>query len=299
MDEPYLIITTSAGVFHLKPSLSKPELILSSNVSCKSGPRGELGFFGIAGIPGTNRVLIAERFKRKKYLFWKKDRTVLHAFDTRMRKFLRRTIVEDCGDVHQITCTDKAVFLTDTAKNRVVLLNLEKMDCIGALNFGPLRRDVNHINAVTTYKNTLYVNLNNRGLYESSIVSIPLLKIENLIKLDDINGFVSERKLRSVTHSHDLQIVENVLYSSDSKRGFVFNVRTEHPIVETVGWVRGLDSDGRHLYVGISKKATRDQRHRKSLTAWVEKYDLHTKQKIETFKIPGCGQVNDIFLYRK
>jgi hypothetical protein len=198
-----------------------------------------------------------------------------------------------CADVHQIAYLEGRVYLTDTAHNRVVIVNSNTGEFVGAINIGSKRKDLNHINAISLSKNRILINLNNRGEKFSEIVSIPNNGF-NFYSQNISDKTTEKIPLTGITHTHDIEEKDGIVWLAASKDGYIFSVNDLEPFARMDGWVRGISFSRESAYVGVSRKADRAERHKNALPGFVEKYDLKSKNRVQSFTIPECGQVNDI-----
>jgi len=290
-----IYITTNNGVFRYNKKTGAEEILR---------PASSLGFFGIDVNPQNGKILAASREKIKLALNSK------HGSDVRLYEIEPEsgtsTLVAELYkvfDVHQIALYQEFVFLTDTTKNRIHVYDLNKKQMHGVLNFGPSRKDVHHINAVTVLGDKLWVGLNNRGESNSALYTITLQSVAELAaQKADVLELGNVRSLSGISHSHDVEPCHGNILVCASHDGFVAQVKDNSKDSEDFtkivsienGFVRGVVCDKEGLWVGVSARAKRSERHRSDLNGEIRLYGWDDKTCLKTVTIEGAGQINDL-----
>lgn len=290
-----VLATTSNGLYEVTfGKATTVSLVSDFRYSTFRRTEEDLGLFGICRIENSSRILVAQRKNKKNTLLPFFGSTYLHILDADSFRYAGGFSVRGCSDVHQIACKDNLLFLTDTAHNRIVVVNLISKKIAKILNFGKYRKDKNHLNSVLAHKDFLLVGLNNRGRELSAIAKIYYNFIEERGKNKLADELAQYYACPEVFHSHDLEQVDDVIYSSSSKDGYVFESLSGRVVQNFDGWIRGITSDKDFIYVGSSPSATRKGRHSSKMDAKVYKVSKATWDIIDVVIIPGCGQLNDL-----
>jgi hypothetical protein len=202
--------------------------------------------------------------------------------------------ISDIHDVHQIDCVKNCVIATDTGKNRLLVFDKTRKKVVQKIVLGKKRADIHHINALLIKDNKLKIGLNNRGNADSQILTLDLSLINNGVKKFDALEKGELYNIDGVVHSHDLEICNNKVLCCSSKEGTVVNTNSSEVLIEQDKWARGLTCTGNYLWLGESVYAKRSERHRTDLSGAIKKYSLTDFTLLESIKMEGAGQVNDI-----
>ncbi|MES0491578.1 MAG: hypothetical protein ABUK01_16400 [Leptospirales bacterium] len=305
-----IFITTNNGVFKYNKKMEKAEELLN--------PSSSLGFFGLGINPRNGKILAASREKIKIALNSKHGSDVrLYEIDPESGNFELVAELYKLFDVHQIAMHKEFVFLTDTTKNKIHVYDLEKQQIHGILNFGSLRKDVHHVNAVSIIEQKLWVGLNNRGETHSELFTIPVeTAIEMAVQKQDLLKVGYIQKLSGIRHSHDVEPCHGKILVCASHDGYVAqlndlktniddspgngelssgNVDDITKIIQIENsFVRGIVCNKEGLWVGVSARAKRSERHRNDLNGEIRLYSWNNKTLIKTVPIQGAGQINDL-----
>jgi len=284
--------TTSRGVFEVDPKQSSPPRKVVDVHRGGFWRRGhKLGFFGLT-TDNAGEIYFAERVRCS----WatKKQRTSVTRLSTDDPSARSDIVIPDCSDVHQIALYEKNLFLTDTAKNRVLVFDLSKRRRRVALNLGPLRKDKNHINALHASTDRLRIGLNNRSFSDSVVIDLPYADIFSGSETIAIDPSDISHRLYGITDTHDLEPVDDRILISASKKGQVFYLDSGEVVFSGGGWVRGLTSDANHIYIGESPNASRKERHNEDLSPTIKKVAKHDLEVLSEQKIDSGGQLNDL-----
>ena|GEM_PF-1545239 len=289
-DHPGLYVTTSGGVVYCRPAAGTIEPAI------ESGTRRWTGFFGIARHPRTGTIWTACRARLGTRRIRKHSTDViLYAIDPRTRRAEPAGEVPDVHDVHQIAVGDDHVFLTDTGLNRIHIWNLTSRSTERIIEVGPVRDDVNHLNALLIEAGYLLVGMNNRGREPAAIMRLPLDVItgadREIIAAEPHADIIP---LTGFEHTHDLEPWRGSLLACASHDGMVLRTAPPEVLFSPGGWVRGLASEGDGLWVGISTPAERADRHSRKLDGDVRFYRAPAWQEEERIHLPGVGQVHDL-----
>ncbi|WP_159309506.1 hypothetical protein [Spiribacter roseus] len=287
-----ILATTSRGVYALDPKQSAaPKKILEVRPRGFWGRRHKLGFFGVASDARSN-VYLAERVQPS----WvtKKQRTSVSCLSCGDLSLKSVVDVPGCSDVHQIAFFKESLFLTDTAKDRVLVFDLAKRCQSVVLNLGSVREDESHINALHASSDRLLIGLNNRSLRDSVVVDLAYSSIFGGDEQMNIEDYGTIHRLCGITDTHDLEPIDGRILCSASKSGKVFDLDSGAIVFSGSGWVRGLTSDVNYIYIGESPRASRKKRHGNELSPMVTKIEKHSLAVVGKQKISAGGQLNDL-----
>jgi hypothetical protein len=284
--------TTSCGVFQLNVQRQDtPRKIFGTRHGGLFRPGHKLGFFGITD-SSSSQVYVAERVRRS----WltKRQTTMLTQFRSSNQKDITRMRIADCSDVHQVAYYNSHIFLSDTAKNRVLVFDLANRRLVSTLNLGSVRSDRNHINALHANETCLFVGLNNRAHQDSAVMEVQYEDIFDEAQDKNIEAIGSCTKLRGITDTHDLEEVDGRILFSASKNGQVLDFQTGEVLFAGEGWVRGITSDGESIYIGASPKASRKERHMSNLSPTITRISKRDLSVTGEWTLHSGGQLNDL-----
>lgn len=295
---PKLLIGTSNKILLLDTKTEQLDILIEREKRKKwfFFDASSKGFFGITQ-SGKEEVIAAAREKLGTAKSGKPSTDViLHKISLSSKSSSIGTAL-DIHDVHQICHYKGKLYLTDTGKNRVVIVEKDSGNTIGLLNVGSARQDINHINAISIEEDTLYVGLNNRGDKEAEILRIPIAQIPeggcDLLS-PELNAEVIV--LPDCYHTHDINLDYGRMMFCASHDGNIHYVNQAKPFYTSSDWVRGLASDEERVWVGVSQKAERGKRHSEDLHGEVVEIDKSNGQELRRIHIQGAGQVNDLLL---
>lgn len=283
-----IYVTTSNGLYIYNETGQKVEKIFQSDDS--------LELFGITYLESESKVIFASRLKAPWYALNKKSRSVsLYSIEYGTSECEYLCTVNRVYDVHQIASTENFIFLTDTSKNRIHVLNLHNNKILKIVNFGKKRKDINHINALCVSANQLLIGLNNRGYKDAEIASIPLCKIfdtkQRYVQGDPI---ASIKLLKDRVHTHDITPYKETFLVSASHDGCIFQIDSGENIFCDNHWIRGTAVTDKGIWIGVSEKAARAVRHSKELKGMLLFFDFNLKKATIEVSLEGAGQVNDV-----
>ena len=120
----FLYITSSRGLFKYNIVKKVFEKILSNwNKGLFSRP--SKGFFGISHFTSKNYIACASRENFNKEIKYEKSTSsTIHIIDTTKNIVNDKIIVNNILDIHQISYNNNLLFLTETGKNRIQILNI-------------------------------------------------------------------------------------------------------------------------------------------------------------------------------
>jgi hypothetical protein len=95
---------------------------------------------------------------------------------------------------------------------------------------------------------------------------------------------------------HTIQYYDNEFWYCDSFNSRVTSISGNSIQVDSTCLIRGMALKDGKLYVGLSEKATRAERH-KDVDGKIKIFDFKSKKHLETVTIKNCGQVNEIILH--
>jgi len=290
-----LYISSSTGIFSYNPDSGKVSQILSNKNRSGFFSKKSHGFFGIC-IDKNNHLIVASREKLGTPKAGKPTTdTGLHYIDPMTNTNSTIGYIKDIHDVHQIGIFNEVVFLSDTGKNRIIAYDITEKKIVCTINFGIIREDINHINAITIHENQIIVGLNNRGIKPSEILTLPLSLIENHTTVEDAFEHAIELKsLAPYTNTHDIEPFNDDFLICSSHDSLVFNSNTLKPVVKSDSWVRGISCSSQHIWVAQSIFAKRSKRHSRSINGSVLKINSKTLEIEDIITIPETGQINDL-----
>ncbi len=290
-----LYVTTSTGVYAYDPDTDRTELILGNRHTRGWFRRRARGYFGICRHPESDLIVVAsrERLGTRRHNKPTTD-VILHGIKPGSGCATVIAEVPDVHDVHQIAIHGNTAVLTDTGKNRLVMIELDSGARV-ELNVGTERDDVNHINAVRVLDGKLLVGLNNRGYRGAQVLEIPTqtLAMAPGAKLD-ADRLGTCKPAGDVLHTHDIEPAGDDLYACASHEGCVFSLRTGDRKAKVGDWTRGLAVSPQGLWVGASQKASRRKRHSQKLSGKLVLYRLSDWQPLRQVSLQHAGQVNDL-----
>ncbi|WP_415887194.1 hypothetical protein ACMXYO_03975 [Neptuniibacter sp. QD37_6] len=293
---PRLLIGTSNKIFLLDPITEQLELLLERKKRKKwfFFDASSKGFFGICQLdPCTIIAAAREKLGTKKAGKPSTD-VIVHQVPLSGGGGPSCKVM-DVHDVHQISCYEGDVYLTDTGKNRIVIAKLDSGCVVKRLNVGPARQDISHINAVIVNGGVLYVGLNNRGDKDAEVIKIPIARLpegECDLLAPELGAEITV--LSGCHHTHDIHLDSDRIMFCASHDGNIHYVGEEKPFYSSSDWVRGLASTEDSIWVGVSQKAERGKRHSEDLFGEVVEIDKSTGCELRRIRIEGAGQVNDL-----
>ena len=292
-----LFITSSRGVYNYDLNNDKITQIISNwNKGLLRKP--SKGFFGIFLNKPEKQLIFASREKlSKKIIYEKSTDTIIYFYNITKKKVIKKITVKNLFDIHQITFYENFVFLTETGKNRIQVLNSLSNKIEFFINIGEIRSDINHINAINTDKNFLYIGLNNghsnNEFKNAQIIKVPL---DQILKLKSFNALNNNNliNLNNVYHTHDLEIFNDDYLISSSNLGKIYSLNMKKFIIDIKPWTRGISINSKYIFIGKSGMGKRKLRHSRYYNGEVyilKKYNYNFVKKIV---IPKIGQLNDI-----
>lgn len=290
-----LYITASTGVFCYDDATSKVTQVMSNKYRGGFFSKKSHGFFGIC-LDKNDNIIVASREKLGTPKAGKPTTDAgLHCINPATNSFHTIGYVKDVHDVHQVDIHEDIAYLTDTGKNRLVGFNLVTGNVSNIVNFGQVREDVHHINAVTVHGDQMLVGLNNRGINASEILQLPLSVISKNTNIDDAFKLTSDIiSLSPYTNTHDIEPYNGGFLVCSSHDSVVIDSLTLKPVIKSENWVRGISHDNTYTWVGQSHYAKRSKRHSTSLDGTVLKINTKTMTTEDIITIPGTGQINDL-----
>lgn len=291
-----LYITASTGVFSYDPKSENFSHVITNKNRDGFFSKKSHGFFGICLDKNTNQIIVASRENLgTKYAGKPTTDAGLHYIDPVTNTYSMLGYVKDVHDVHQIDIYNNTVFLTDTGKNRIIAYDIinNKISCI--INFGHIRKDIHHINAVTIVEDKILVGMNNGGDKSSEILEFPLTIIDNHNKIDDaFEHATTTISLAPYKNTHDIEPYNNSFLICSSHDSIVIDSQTVKPVIHSENWVRGISQDDAYIWVGQSHYAKRSKRHSKHLDGSILKINSESMKTDSTITVPGTGQINDL-----
>ena len=293
----FLYITSSRGLFKYNIVKKVFEKILSNwNKGLFSRP--SKGFFGISHFTSKNYIVCASRENFNKEIKYEKSTSsTIHIIDITKNIVKEKIIIDNILDIHQIFYNNNLLFLTETGKNRIQILNIENKKVENFIDVGEVRNDINHLNAVTIYNDKLLIGLNNGNIKNlnrnSQIIEVNLSILGKLKNFDALkHGFVNN--LKDVYETHDIEKYNDDFLISSSNTGKIYSLKQKKFIKDIKPWTRGIAIGDKNIYIGksgIGKRYNRHSRYYNGEIFVLDKINLEIK---EIIKVPGIGQLNDI-----
>ena len=105
------------------------------------------GFFGISKLSNKNILITSwsENFS-KNIKFNKSTDLILHFYDVLNSKIIKKILINNIFDSHQIFYFKNKIFITETGKNQVQIFCLKENIIIKKILIGNIRKDINHVN---------------------------------------------------------------------------------------------------------------------------------------------------------
>ena len=256
------------------------------------------GFFGISKNNFSNEIIIVSRENLNARLKYEKSTDVIvHFFCITSQKVTNKIIIENLYDVHQIVYYDNYIFLTETGKNRIQVLNIKTGLIENLINISSIRKDLNHINAINVDNNFLFIGLNNghkKNIFKNSqIIKISLKDIFKSNIIDALELGVLEN-LDGVFHTHDLEKFNDDLLVSSSNIGKIYSYKKKKFIKDIKPWARGITIGEKYIFIGKSGMGKRKSRHSRYYDGEVFVLNKFNFDLYKKLLIPKIGQLNDI-----
>ena len=297
--EKLVLVTTSNGLYKIDVEKNSSTRVFNRKKGLWVFKRGGMGYFGVAFWKNQNKILLASRERLGTPKAGKPSTdTIIYAIDPKTFEGEALLEIHDVHDVHQVACEGDSLYVTDTGKNRIFVMDLKSKTTEKTILFGDERGDVNHINAVTIHKNKIYVGLNNRGTEPAQIATLSLSEIQSMDKKEILvspeNAEV--QTLADLTHTHDVLPFKESLIVCASHDGKDYDVQQGKTVIEGDEWVRGIAENPEGFWVGVSTYAERSKRHREDIDGKVRLYNPENWQLLKTVDLVGAGQVNDVLI---
>ena len=295
----FLYITTSRGLFRFDIKNDKLTKIIS-NWHKGIFNKPSKGFFGIClNDTGEQIITVSRENLNKKLSYDKSTCAIIHFINKTNLNIIQKINIENLFDVHQISCIENFLFLTETGKNRIQILNIKNKIIEKYLDVGIIRDDINHINAISTDKNNILIGLNNghkKNLQRNSQIIKILLKD---FKLNDEKNIDSLKigkleNLIGVHHTHDIEKFNNDYLISCSYIGKIYSLKNKKFIKNLDPWTRGIAISNDNIFIGKSGLGKRKFRHTRYYDGEVYMLDKKNFNLIKKIKISNIGQLNDI-----
>ena len=292
-----LYISTSRGVYKYNIRNDNITQVISN---WKKGlfKKPSKGFFGICLNKSQNEIIFASRERLSKEIDYEKSTDTIIYFYNFINKTISKSIlVKNLLDVHQITFFKDFVFLTETGKNRIQILNSLTNKIEFFIDIGKIRNDINHINAINIDQNYLYIGLNNghekNDFKNAQIIKIPVNEILNLKSFDAYQK-KNLINLDGIYHTHDFEKFANDYLISSSGLGKIYSFNNKKFIIDVGPWTRGITIGPNDIFIGKSGFGKRKQRHSRYYNGEVFFLDINSFNIKKKIIIPKIGQLNDI-----
>ena len=255
------------------------------------------GFFGTCLSYSNNKIIFASRENFIHTNYEKSTDVIVHIYDFKNKVVMNRIIINNLYDVHQITSYKNLIFITETGKNRIQVLNIETNSIEFFIEIGKIRDDKNHINAINIDDNFLFIGLNNghkKNFFKNAqLIKIPTFKLYQNKTIDALDVGTLE-DLDNVFHTHDIEKFDDDYLISSSNLGKIYSYNKKKFIKDINPWTRGIAVSNTQLFIGKSGMGKRKFRHSRYYDGEIfvlDKFSLNIIKKIVISKI---GQLNDI-----
>jgi hypothetical protein len=193
-------------------------------------------------------------------------------------------------DVHQIIYHEEILYICNTGKNNALLYSTKDCCEIGQINFGSVRKDINHVNSVWIKDNSLFFTfLNKKDNFQSAIKEYDLDSFELIKEIkvgDGIHNVYEEDDVIYTCSSHSKQMM---MVKENESKTYDFSS-------DTWFWLRGMAVCSEGIIVGGSQ--IKNRKHRKFIKKNMIYYFDFDLNLIDKFKIEMdmCGPIYDIRL---
>ncbi len=259
------------------------------------------GFFGTClSFSNNSNIIFASRENLINSNYEKSTDVIIHIYDFLNGVTKNKIIINNLYDVHQIASYKNFIFITETGKNRIQVLNLENNSIEFFIEIGKIRDDKNHINAINIDDNFLFIGLNNghkKNLFQNAqIIKIPIQALYQNKTIDGLEVGTIEN-LYNVFHTHDLEKYNDDYLISSSNLGKIYSYNKKKFIIDIKSWTRGITSNSEYIFIGKSGIGKRKLRHSRYYDGEVYVIDKFNFNFIKKFIIPKIGQLNDIVYF--
>lgn len=294
-----LFITSSRGVYQYNLKNNKISKIIGNwHKGIFKFP--SKGFFGACLSYTNNNIIFASRENLTNNNYEKSTDTIIHIYDFINGSIKNKIIINNLYDVHQITSYKNFIFITETGKNRIQVLNLENNSVEFFIEIGKIRDDKNHINAINIDDNFLFIGLNNghkKNLFQNAqLLKIPTQAIYQNKTIDGLEVGTLEN-LQNVFHTHDLEKYNDDYLISSSNLGKIYSYNKKKFIIDIKSWTRGIAINSEHIFIGKSGIGKRKLRHSRYYDGEVYVLDKFNFNFVKKIVIPKIGQLNDIIYF--
>lgn len=304
---PMIYITTSNGVYAYDEVSSHVSVLMDNQyrntilgrITGGLLGRKARGYFGICHSDLTGEIIVASRERLGTRKAGKPTTDCgLHAIDPMTHEYRTLVYIKDVHDVHQVAMWRSYVLMTDTGKNRLVVIDIDREvnpdGVTRTIDIGDQREDINHVNAVTVHNSNIYIGLNNRGNSDSEILVMPAEVLASgaaSLQARDVSTVIT---LSDVRHTHDVEPFDDTFLVSVSHDSRVINTNSLQVVFDGEDWVRGLCLTTGKLWIGQSPMAKRSDRHRSVNDGMLIAYDIEAGVILDKICLKNAGQVNDL-----
>ena len=258
------------------------------------------GFFGACLGYFNNNIIFASRENLINSNYEKSTDVIIHIYDFINSVTINKITINNLYDVHQIISYKKFIFITETGKNRIQVLNLETNKIEFFIEIGKIRNDKNHINAINIDDNFIFIGLNNghkKNLFQNAqLIKIPTYIINQNKTIDALEVGILEN-LHNVFHTHDLEKYNDDYLISSSNLGKIYSYNKKKFIIDIKSWTRGIAINSEHIFIGKSGIGIRTLRHSRYYDGEVYILDKFNYNFVKKIVIPKIGQLNDIVYF--
>ena len=291
-----LFITSSRGVYQYNvKDFSLSKIIGNWHKGFFRFP--SKGFFGTCLSTTYKELVFVSRENFTKTSYKKSSDIIVHFYNYTNNRIIKKINIKNLYDVHQITSYKNLIFITETGKNRIQVLNTKTGYIQFFINIGNIRDDINHINAINIDNNFLYIGLNNgheKNIFQNAqLIKIPTPQILKMKTINALNVGLLEN-LHGVYHTHDFEKFDNDYLISSSNLGKIYSYNQKKFITNINPWTRGITVSKSHIYIGKSGMGKRKSRHSRYYNGEIFVLDKSNFKIAKKIVIPKIGQLNDI-----
>jgi len=253
-----MIVSTSRGLYDLK----EKKFIIEDN-----GP-----YFGVA--KDSNNCIYAARRGTSDVIILDKNYKKAGSIDT-----------PTCVDAHGLEIYNNKVYILSTKSNDIIQADLQSR-MVEKIFRNTVGNKNPHMNSIEKIGELLFIMSHRDNFTNSSCIHLFSPEINRAFRFFNDLG----------EHCHTIKYYNSTFWYCDSFNSRVASVDGDSIEIDSSRLVRGMALQDNKLYVGLSEKASRADRH-DSVDGEVVVFDFKSKKYIESIKIKNCGQVNEILLH--
>jgi len=192
---------------------------------------------------------------------------------------------DSCIDAHGIEIYNNKLYILSTKSNDIIKVDMgsKEVECIYPNCIGDRNP---HMNSIKKVGELLFVMSHRDNYTNSSCLHLFSPELNRSFRFAANLG----------EHCHTIQYYDNEFWYCDSFNSRVASISGDYIQVDSTCLIRGMALEDGKLYVGLSEKAPRAERH-KDVDGKIMIFDFKSKKHLETVTIKNCGQVNEIILH--